>query len=142
MTLIEFVNRAGRVPFVDHGRDYAGWDCWGLVLCAYRDVYGIALPSFTESYPDAGETRASRATISDVMAAYAGEACRGAWQRVAHPAPGDVLLLKVSGRPIHVGLYIDRGEFIHAERKIGTNVESIRSLLWRDRVEATFHYVG
>ena len=54
------------VPFMEQGRDRAGWDCWGVIVCAYREVYGIELPDLGEHYdhaelPTLAETRAPRA---------------------------------------------------------------------------------
>ena len=46
MTAEQFVERAVCVPFLDKGRGYDGFDCWGLVVCYYRDVLGIELPSY------------------------------------------------------------------------------------------------
>lgn len=46
LTLDEWCRRAVGVPFLEDGRDYDAWDCWGLVMCAYRDVLGIELPDY------------------------------------------------------------------------------------------------
>lgn len=42
----DFVRRAIGVPFRQMGRDYDGWDCWGLVIRAYSDVLGVKIPDF------------------------------------------------------------------------------------------------
>ena len=44
----QFAEQAIATPFLDGGRSLAGWDCWGLVVCAYRDVLGISLPSYDD----------------------------------------------------------------------------------------------
>ena len=46
MTWDQFAAKAMSVPFVPLGRGYSGWDCWGLVMCGYRDVLGIELPTY------------------------------------------------------------------------------------------------
>ena len=48
MTWKEFTERAVLTPFLDKGRSYLGFDCWGLVVCGYRDVLGVSLPSYDE----------------------------------------------------------------------------------------------
>ena len=47
------------VPFKEQGRDRAGWDCWGIIVCAYREVYGIELPDLGEYYDHARGSRRS-----------------------------------------------------------------------------------
>ena len=48
MTWEQFTERAVLTPFLDKGRSYLGFDCWGLVVCGYRDVLGVSLPSYDE----------------------------------------------------------------------------------------------
>jgi len=50
ISIEEFIDRAMDVPFLEHGRDYNGWDCWGLVVCGQRDVYGVKLPDLSNQY--------------------------------------------------------------------------------------------
>ena len=91
MTPDEFAARAIRVPFVDKGRDWDAWDCWGMVYVFHRDVLGVALPSYTEHYQDAGDSPETRKALRDLIAA-----SMGAWRRVETPEPGDVVLIKGS----------------------------------------------
>lgn len=139
MTLAEFISAALLVPFRERGRDYAGWDCWGLVRCAYRDVWGIDLPSWDDRYPD-GQTTASRDAMKDVVAAATGPA--GTWARVSGAGVRDVVVLRVTGRPIHVGLMIDAQRFIHAEHRVGSVIETLASPLWARRIDGIFRYAG
>lgn len=142
MTLQDFARRALAVPFVDRGRDYAGWDCWGLVWLAYRDVYRIALPSYADSYPDAAREPGSRVTIAGLVNGYTAEACREAWREVLEPRPGDIALFRIAGRPLHVALALDGREFLHADRGAGTACERFAAPSWRNRLLSVYRHVG
>lgn len=135
MTLAEFARRAIRVPFVDRGRDYDGWDCYGLLRCGYRDVLGIELPAHDIGYETAGDTAQDREAIHRMVMAG-----RAAWRRIDAPEPGDVPLLICIGRPVHVGLMIDRERFLHCERAIGTVIERLRAPIWARRCEGVYRH--
>ncbi len=137
MTLEEFTARAIRVPFMDKGRDWDCWDCWGQIFVFYRDVLGVALPSYTESYEDAGHSVESREALRVLIAA---NLC--AWRPVSDPVPGDVVLLNIGGRPIHVGLALGGGLLLHAERKINTVIERLASPMWAKRIEGFYRHAG
>jgi len=107
MPIGQFVRRALDVPFVPRGRSWQGWDCWGLVLIAHREVLGIDLPSYEELY----EEKDVEATqeLGDLV-----QSQLHLWTRVAIPRMGDVALLRVNGLPTHVGFMLDRKRMIHA----------------------------
>lgn len=135
MTLAEFTARAVGVPFRDKGRDWEGWDCWGLVCVFHRDVLGVDLPSHLDDYAEAGATASSRKRVGTVIAASLDR-----YRRIAAPDPGDVAVLNVGGRPVHVGLIVDAGRLLHAERRIGTVIERLASSRWCRRVEGFYRH--
>ncbi len=137
MMLDEFACRAIAVPFINKGRSWAGWDCWGAVVLFYREVLGINLPSYTADYSDAGGSVESREVLRQLITRHLPK-----WTSVARVEPGDVVLLNIGGRPIHVGLALGDGRMLHAERKVGTLVERLSSPIWARRVEGFYRYDG
>lgn len=137
MNLEEFVTRAIRVPFMDLGRDWDCWDCWGMLCVFYHDVLGVTLPSYTEGYQDTGNSVESRQRLSSLIAAN-----MGAWRRVERPEPGNVVLLNIGGRLIHVGLALGEGRMLHTEKKINTVIERLTSPMWARRVEGFYRHAG
>ena len=88
------------------GPDY--FDCWGLVYCVYRDIYGILLPS----YPGVDAKNLLRVTraITD-------GATDSNWVQIDQPVDGCVVALSKNKKVLHhVGLYlaIDSGCVLHA----------------------------
>ena len=90
-------------PYRLGGMSTDGWDCSGFVLTLYADCLNVALPHksakmFEEGFP----------------------------LSVSRGRPGDLVFFKPKhGRPSHVGIYIGRGEFIHATKSGGVIISSL-----------------
>lgn len=89
-----------------------GFDCSGLTQYVYKNANGITLPRTA-----AEQSRASR-TIS-----------------FAQMRPGDLIFFRTSGNSVnHVGIYIGRGQFIHAASGgAKVTVDSLDRSYWRQR---------
>jgi len=135
MTLDDFIRRALKVPFLEQGRDYDGWDCWGLVYCAYRDVMGVELPSYTENYHRLDVLGSpSLAKLIQSQLPY--------WETVTSPEKMDVAIFRLAGRPVHIGLMVDKNRALHTEVRRGSFVEPIYNVMWRGRLEGLYRHVG
>jgi cell wall-associated NlpC family hydrolase len=99
-------------PFVDipwqiKGRTYDGCDCWGLLRLVMQDHFGIAMPSYTEAYPDLEDGEWIATLLRRGIAGLG-------WTKVDKPREGDGVLLRVTGKlELHVGLVTDREHFLH-----------------------------
>jgi len=123
MTMDEFIERALSVPFVIGGRAYDGWDCWGLVFVAYRDVFGIEINNLSEKY-DAINIRELHKVV---------ESEKPEWLQVDRPLFGDVALFRVGRYETHVALVLPGGRMIHCEERTGTISERLNTLIWVNR---------
>jgi probable lipoprotein NlpC len=117
MTLNEFQRKAIGVPFVERGRDYEGWDCWGLVVAAYRDVLGIHVPDYVDYY----STQEYR-LIARVFAGRSGDE----WVKV-DPRPMAIACIYRRGVVIHVGLVVPGRKIMHVEQGVETCLQPITS---------------
>ena len=126
MTWEAFILRSVGVPFVEHGRGYDGFDCWGLVWRAYRDVLGVELPSLSESYDKVRDWKC----LSELFLM-----SRNEWAKVAFPSTGDVAAIYRCGIPIHFGLVIQDGRrILHVEE----GVETVHEPISRFRIEGIY----
>ena len=134
MTLDEFINKALLVKFKDKGRDFSGVDCYGILHLAYKEILGIELPSFIDDYVNAGDTKASRRVIKDIILAQ-----KHHWNKIDHYYQAlDVVLFRFGDLETHLGLMINNKKFIHCEKKINTVVERLDSVKWKKRIEGIY----
>jgi cell wall-associated NlpC family hydrolase len=119
------------IPFVDHGRDESGCDCWGLVRLVYRNEYGIELSDLGPLYQNTEDA----AGMKQVFLAALPQ-----WRQVEKPEIGDVVLLRIMGNPIHVGIVIDDGKMLHVEQGLDSVVERFDSSMWLKRIEGFFRH--
>lgn len=113
----EFTRKASFVPFLEHGRNYDGWDCWGLVYCGYKDVLGISLPSYDDEYHNVNNLRQLYKAFSDGIVE---------WE--PHKDTGSVAMVLRKNLPIHVGILTHQNKILHCEETIGTVQEKPESM--------------
>ena len=116
MTFDEWMRKATvpAVPFVAEGRDFDGWDCWGLVMSAYREVKDIAVPDYTYGIENLRQ-----------LAVLFKDRERKRWQRVETPEPMAVACIFRRGSVIHAGLVATKRRIIHVENGVETCLQPI-----------------
>lgn len=90
-----------------------GFDCSGLTQFVYKQSNGITIPRTA-----AQQSNASRTIRFEQM------------------RPGDLIFFRTSGKTVnHVGIYIGRGEFIHAASGGGkVTVDKLAKTYWQSRL--------
>ncbi len=121
------------IPFVAHGRDRTGWDCWGCVRACLAEQFSVTLPSYANDYASTSDRDQLSRLIAGEMAP---------WRPVVadDECAGDVVLLRVRGRPIHVGLVVVPKVMLHVEEGIATCLERYDGPRWAKRVIGVFRY--
>ena len=82
-------NRYIGIPYVHHGRDESGLDCFGLVRLVLKNEFGKNLQDWRDE------------EITD------------RFKKTDEPAEGCIGLFKFIGVPAHVGVYIGGGRVLH-----------------------------
>ena len=123
------------LPFQDHGRDRSGLDCCGLVRLVMSEQFGIALPSYVHEYQRTTQVE----KIGDLVEREASH-----WTPVAAEREicGDAIVLRVRGRPMHVGVVLGDRQMLHIEHGINSVIESYAGLRWAERVSGFYRYKG
>ncbi|WP_434712998.1 C40 family peptidase [Rhizobium sp. YTUHZ045] len=121
------------IPYVPHGRNYGGADCWGILFLYYRDVLGIQIPSYTA---EMAEVDFHRHEIAQLIAAEREQQ----WTEVSTPAKGDCVLMRVGRDESHVGVFIGNGQMLHSEGPDPSRIERVGDMRWRNRIVGYFRY--
>ena len=120
------------LPFRNHGRDRSGLDCWGLVRLVMSEQFGIALPSLSHEYRHSCD-RAIGPLIEAQSLNFA---------PVKHGAEklGDIIVLRMNGQPMHVGLVLGDQQMLHVEEGIETSIARYAGPHWAGRIFGFYRY--
>ena len=127
------------LPFVEHGRDASGLDCWGLVRLVLHEQFGADVPAYDAGY-------AKTTDLDDINGVV--DRAKPWWRRVAERdvRPGYVALMRVAGRECHCGLVTRRGWMLHIEapnkdgREAGAVQERYTRPRWKRRLAGFYRW--
>ena len=100
------------VPYRYGGIDRSGMDCSGLVVRIFRDVYGTRLPHSTKELYKKGKPVSKRMLETGDL--------------VFFREPGNV-------QPNHIGIFLEKGKFIHASGSKGVIISKLSTRYYRKR---------
>lgn len=121
------------IPYLPGGSHVSGCDCYGLVRLVYEREMGILLPDYGQ--PDC--TVRQREMFKDARR-------EPFWKAVPiqEAERFDVVELLIGGIPLHCGLYVNRGRFLHVMRGIETVIERLDAPQWELRLGGIYRYVA
>lgn len=96
------------VPYRLGGTSRAGVDCSGFTQLTFRDRFNLNLPRTTGAQARQG-VPVTHATLE----------------------PGDLLFFKTASKVRHVGIYMGRGEFLHASTSRGVMISRLSNPYWQ-----------
>ena len=120
--------RFRRIPYLDKGRTRAGVDCYGLYKLVNLEQFGRLVPDYVYS------SSLDQDAVAQVMDQYLAVDFR----RVETPAPGDLITLKLIGRPWHCGCWVAPGLMLHSIGDQLSGIERLDSVRWARRITG-FH---
>jgi len=122
-------------PFHHQGRlPGVGLDCAGVGIVAAKSV-GIEIKDFA-GYPRTPFDGMLRRMFDEQVAL-------GLMNEIspASKEAGDVLLMRMSTDPQHVGVYVGNGYMVHAYHAIGKVAEQRIDEFWRGKIVAAYRFV-
>jgi len=122
------------LPYLAGGRDRTGLDCFGLCLLVWRERFGLDVPLY-------GGVTWEVANSAKVGEFIEGEV-RAGWEPIEAGAeqPGDVVLMRLRGHPIHVGVVVGCGMMLHCHDTADAAVEDYGTLQWSRRILGFHRY--
>lgn len=119
------------LKFGDKGRGPTEFDCWGIVQWVYRHELGIVLPDFM-NYDSVTNDVQVEACVRETR--------ETDWTRHDKGQLFDVVLFNIYGKPLHVGLVVANGIFLHAPEEDFTRIERYTDRHWNKRVEGFYRH--
>lgn len=119
--------------FKEHGRDIGGVDCWGLVRLILAEQFGIALPSYIREY----DYTLAQNQIGQLVKR---ESQKWRIIKQGEEVAGDVIVLRVRGEPMHVGVVLGDNHMLHIESGINSVIENYKKPRWVNRVIGFYRY--
>lgn len=127
-----------RIPFKEHGRDFDGCDCGGLVWVIYKNELGIELPDGLLLYQNT-----KRESFQEVREALDGvlDSQFMELSKDVKLQSFDVVSLAIGGLPVHVGVMTTPCTFIHIlDGYTSVRQERIDCLNWSKRLDGVFRH--
>ncbi|WP_162596339.1 NlpC/P60 family protein [Methylobacterium sp. 17Sr1-1] len=123
------------LPWAETGDAPDGVSCWGLCVLVYREVLGIALPTYAGLCACPAERR-------QIAAAIGGEASGALWVPVPITAARefDVAVFRVGELDAHVGLVCAQDRMLHITQGHDSAVLDMRAARWASRFAGLYRH--
>lgn len=111
------------------GRGPDAYDCFGLVMEAYRR-FGIALPDYGYAV--------EAAEIERMIEAFA-----SGWEEIPpglSPLPPSVVTFRIRHLVTHLGVVIARDRFIHVLKGTQVSIERLSNAAWQKRISGYYRW--
>ena len=119
------------IPYINKGRKTEGCDCFGLVQLFYKNEFSIDIPEHFYHASDDIES-----------AEIALESGKCDWKKVTEPAYGDVIMMRVAGHPVHIGVILDSRRMLHSLKGHASVIELFDCAKWKNRIEGYYQWVN
>jgi cell wall-associated NlpC family hydrolase len=102
-----------------------------LARAVLAEQFGISgLPDYGECYANAKDQKSVSLAVEAGLAS--------GWLKVTTPAPGDLVILRLAGRPWHCAVAVGGDWMLHVVEGVNTVVEQFSRPLWKNRIEGFF----
>lgn len=107
--IYDFYGEWEGTPYQMGGMDKRGIDCSGLSKMLYSEIYSINLPRTTKEQIKIGESIGNSGKNT-----------------------GDLVFFRTGPNVLHVGVYLENDNFIHASTKKGVMISNLNEKYWVD----------
>ena len=135
---LDWVRKYTGIPYLDSGGDgVVATDCWRLLRRVVLERWGIEVPLFGDI------TYTGRQDINRVGEFIkAREQDMSDWVKLEHESPraGDIILFRLHGNPLHVGVLVHAKWVLHVEEGVASICERIDDTTWKNRIWARYRH--
>lgn len=114
------------IPALDHGRDRAGCDCWGLACIVFRETLDVTLPDYL-GYGSVEEH-------AEIEALIQGAQTSPLWHHVTgHADSFDIAVFRRGRFATHLGIVVRHGLMLHMAARSHSQLADYRHGPWAHR---------
>jgi len=123
------------IPYLDRGRTLKGCDCWGLAVIVLREFFKLNIPHFSGEYDSVEELEGVQKTYMEK---------KDLFENIAfdNRQPGDLIVMRIKGMPVHVGVVIDQTYMIHTLPGHESVRERYEAPTWAKRIEGIYRWAN
>ena len=130
------------IPFKENGYTREGTNCWGLICLVLKERFGIILPHHDEYYyAGRGDARRASAVLERDLSGIVEDQWYAIDYKLRRFKLGDVIILRLLGRPLHIALCVSSTHMIHQEEGCNSVCEEILSPLWSSRIHSVYRHI-
>ena len=135
-------NKYVGILYKTYGRDPAingGVDCYGLVSYVLRKELNTPVKTYNSVTFEANNLEKTAKNVKRIASDIRD------WKDIkdiADVQEGDVLMLRMHGLPVHLGLAINNSKMIHIYQGVNSIIENFRSVKWKNRIWGIKRPVG
>ena len=118
------------IPFEDHGRDFDGCDCYGLVRLIYKNEYQKDMPLLINYSNSANGKEVEDLIDHSKPLLNAVE--------IEKPTIGCIAIFNIRGFSMHMGVYIGKNMVLHVMKGTNSLCERLDSYRLRGRLEGFY----
>jgi cell wall-associated NlpC family hydrolase len=101
----------------------------------YAEQFNVDLPSFIGEYEDVHD----KVSIAEIYEGY-----HRYWRAISASEArlGDAVVMRLKGLPIHFGIMLAPGRFLHVLEGLNSVIEKTKAPLWKDRIVGYWRHEG
>lgn len=126
------------LPWKPLGRSRDGLDCYGLVRLVLAECFGLVLPLLQNCGWNGARSPDALQDLAETVAVN----LHDGWMPVQRSEArlGDLVLLRLHGRPIHLGIVVGENWFLHVRDGTDSALDRFDSLIWCTRVAGLYRH--
>lgn len=113
------------------GTPYGKFDCWNVVKSFYAEVLDV------EIMIAGPETPLGPKDAEPLIRSLKGRFLEIPKDELQF---GDILLLNLFGHPVHIGVYLNKTQFLHTQKTVGCCIDRLPR--WKNMIEGCYRYVN
>jgi len=118
------------IPYESKGTG-PGFDCWTFYKYVFGIERGITIPDNNNDYINANDMESVHNYFKN---------SKDEWEEIKVPEVYCLIMMKIAGEPVHVGMCLDNEYMIHTLKGHAAAIEKYTGKKWKNRIEGFYKW--